>query len=328
MTRLLGFFAIGVLGAACGSTEAAPPLGSGRTSSPSTDPPSNICDRIAPPNRPLTSRVSPARTAALRQQLRDAILATDTLRAENLANQLGNDAAPVLTTLAAHPDVRIRELVLEVAAEVDTPNACSAAVQLFQDPELRGMAYHVATYCAGPEHLEPLLDALDAIPPDSEAAWEQSLIKAIAQVGGATQQPLLRRRFEQTREEPTRHALFLALAHLGEPQARTEFINLLSAEGANTRHGAMRMLLNDVADCELIAYLGPALDDERVIEVRAPSDNEVIRFRVRDVAVHTMHSMGLPFETPIQEGGFDDPGPEALEEAKRMVAAIRRQPRR
>jgi len=237
-----------------------------------------------------------------------------------IAAQLGSAAQPVLRELAGHPDAEVRLRVLELVGQFPHASLCSVVVSAFDDPERdnRVLAFHVLQYCATPDHLSDLVVAMDR---ELEPGMRASLVRTLGRVGGPAQRRLLRRHLEGARDDNVRHALFLALTRLGEAEARVEFTQLLAADSAHMRHGTMVDLIGYVEDCELAAHLGPALRDTRTIEITGP-ESTGYTFRVCDVAVFTMASLGIRFSFELPEGGFTTLDDTSVQEAVRIVDSM------
>jgi hypothetical protein len=235
----------------------------------------------------------------LRQQLADALARGSTLQAETLGKQLGENATPVLDAYYTQGPVQARKNTLDLAAQIRSVGACRIILRALRDPdaEIRESAKFLVTLCSHKELLPEFLAAMAAA--DSPSFQAQLALK-IGAAGTAREVPTLRQYLGKAEDPELIRNLRLALARLGDDDARTELAARLANDDLQTRYQALQDCIY-VSDRKLIAQFGRALNDLRdVVVVTIPEEQPQIVARVADVAVMVMATLGVKFPVPAE----------------------------
>jgi hypothetical protein len=164
-------------------------------------------------------------------QLRDLIAGVlrEDYEVQSLAEEIGQPAVPELTRLARHPDEGVRELALYCLDAIGGCDAAMVFTESFLDEEaavssaaLRALRRHVCPGLAG-----DVLAMFDRV--DSRFARE-SIPLILASTGLAELLAPLRQMLGRESDPAARTSLVVALARLGDENARHEFAALLRQE--------------------------------------------------------------------------------------------------
>jgi hypothetical protein len=263
--------------------------------------------------------LSMANTDELKTRFRALLLAGRGFEAETLAQELGKEAAPVLLTLSQSDSAAVRKAVLEVAGQVRDAGSCRVIVQSLddRDAEIQELAGFLLRVCA---HRELLPELLEAIKKHATPRLRGALALQIGMVGGATEIPRLRAYKGRTTDPQLVSELNLALARLGDAEARSALIARLQSLDVMVRYHALQDCLY-VQDRTLAAHFGPALNDFRdVVQLTIPEESPTVYARVCDVAVMVLANLGFTLTYPAED--LVRHSNAELDEARRIVMAL------
>lgn len=228
-------------------------------------------------------------------QLRHFILADHGLEAETLARELGPAAGPVLLDLSTHASADVRMSVLESAAVAQGPDICRTILRLMEDPdpEINDLAQSLVSRCAEPELVPEMLVIIKrSTNPPSQAA----LALKIGELGTRKEIPELRDLYLDAENPSVKHNLSIAMARLGDPDAKTDAIERLAAPHAHERIEALNDL-EYIGDKAAVIHFLPLLRDHRAVIALSPMSmygaTDGACARVCDVAVRTMLRLGV-----------------------------------
>jgi hypothetical protein len=231
-----------------------------------------------------------------RELLRKLIVSGKTIEAEDLAKEIGELSTPVLLDLENSSDAGVRELVLALASMVHGESLCPLFIRRLSDaePSIREFAALQIPRC----HYRSLApDLVQA--GDKHAEFRSPIALALGQAGTGAHMPILRKWRDDGKSAQLTHDVGLALAKLGDPDARGELVKRLNLGAADTRAEALRDCVY-VGDRSLVAAFGPALlDHTDVTALSIPEHRPMLFARVADIAVLTMIQLGATLSFPL-----------------------------
>jgi HEAT repeat protein len=231
-----------------------------------------------------------------RELLRKLIVSGKTIEAEDLAKEIGELSTPVLLELENSPDAGVRELVLALASMVQGESLCPLFIRRLSDaePSIREFAALQIPRC----HYHSL--APDLVRAGNEhTEFRSPIALALGQAGTVAHMPILKKWRDEGKSAQLTHNIGLALAKLGDPDARGELVKRLSLGAADDRAQALRDCVY-LGDRSLIAAFGPALLDRTdVTALSIPEHRPMLFARVADIAVLTMTQLGTQLSFPL-----------------------------
>jgi len=254
-------------------------------------------------------------------QLKLLLMAGNKDAAGVLLRSLGAQAGDTLLEASGGQRAPARTLALELAAENPSPGSCRTILARLSDSNasVRSLAGNLIGQCRDRQNAPDLTHALEQ---EKEPATRRALVGQLGVAGGPDQIPLLRR---LTRQPSVAGAAWLALAQLGDAQARRQLIERLQDPDAQARTGALRDSIA-VRDAQLAAWFGPALADWRdAVPITGPHEGPTVYARVCDFAVLAMAQLGYRFSFPVEF--LERLSLEQIEEARAMVDAMPREMR-
>jgi len=225
-----------------------------------------------------------------------------------LARDAGVGAAPGLRPLAAHADADVRRIALYCLRETGGPEARAAFLAGLLDGERPVRAAAVAGL---DRHFEPSL--APALIETYDAASDPFVKERIALLlgrlpPGQVDLAALAKRRDEERDLRAEEGWLVALARLGDAEARRDFVARLHASRRDARARYLRHCAAIHAPW-LVRPLDPVLDDESpMVEVGMDGNPNVPEFlRACDLAVNLVASIAgstFSFEigVPIQYG--------------------------
>lgn len=268
--------------------------------------------------RPRESKTMPESPEAPRPaKLREAIVAANYLEAERLAKELGEESTPVLLEFEKSPTIKVRKMIVGLASMAGGAGACRLILRMLADREsqVRELAAAFVPQCNAPAILPQLNEALGVT---HEPLARGRLARAVGEAGTSASIPLLRRARKDADTAELVRDIDAALARLGDEEALDRLVAKLQEGDSNTHVEAL-------ADCvyigraELARNFGPALKDRTDVTVLSiPKDPPMKYARVADIAVFTMHQLGIVMPFPVEL--LDRLSDSQLDEAYRLVA--------
>lgn len=227
-------------------------------------------------------------------RLRDLILQGKGFEAETLGRELGVKSDPVLESLFGDSSAKVRRSVLEVASQAKTPGSSRVILKGLDDPdsEIRDLSKYLVGTCSQPEVLPDILRAMDE---HQDPALRSVLALQVGIIGSKTEIPKLHGYQKTTTDSELLQNLDLALARLGDPDARNVLIDRIHQTELMVRFRALQDCLY-VQDPSLINHFQPALTDYRdAILITIPEAPQQVRARICDVAVMVMANLRCSF---------------------------------
>lgn len=177
------------------------------------------------------------------------------------ARSAGAGAAQRLAELAASDDAELRELALYCLNELGGPIAEGVFVRALGDPreDVRDRAVQFLQTHHAAVDVQTLLAQLDG---NSDAFARERLALVVGRIGDPRSIPTLERMLERSEPPEVQHAMYLALARLGQSESRARVLERLEAPDVATRLSAIEDF-EYLGDRNETHRLLPLLDDTR-----------------------------------------------------------------
>ena len=247
-------------------------------------------------------------------ELARAVQASDA-GATSMARRIGAGAVPRLRALLDAPAFEVRELAVDCLAATMVEAAVPALVLALADPHVQvAMAAASGLESLGrPMHVPVLIDALDR---PKHPLVRRALALVVGRVAGPGKIDALRARLDAESSPLAREGLVMALARLGDADARTRFVD---REGEDLEYW-----LEDadyLAGPWLLPTLGRLLDDQTPILWVNGAAGQAYTLRACDLAlVRIARITGHRFE--FQGAGARSFSPGELDEARRFIVGV------
>ncbi len=226
-------------------------------------------------------------------ELEREILAGDR-RAILRAQKLGDAATPTLLALVGHADPDVREIALYSLGEVGGEGSAEAlaAATLDPMPVVRGVALRGLLARPDPAALPAVLSAYDRSP-EADVRFHLARVVGLMPDGSVSLATLRARRAHELYALP-REGLLVALARLGDPDAREEVLRVLAALPERPARKRWLDHVEYVGQPWVLSGLRPFLDDETpALRIGADGIPDVPEYlRVCDLAVNLVATIG------------------------------------
>jgi len=253
------------------------------------------------------------------EELRKLVLLKD-WEAMNLAEQIGEVAAPMLKELMGNADGEIRDLTLGCLVLTNDKQVTKTLAQALSDPDqdvrMRAMLALESRY----DHtiLPELLSNLEN--PDGDIRI--GVAKLLGNLRDNSAVEPLQKRIDKETDDQDRRQMRLALAKLGDENLKAEFAGQLDGPDSRTRYQGIRDL-EYIDDKKLARRLLPALQDRG--EAYDVGDPDKPRYaRVCDAAINLIAKWNeKPFSFPTDDLKiYSDV---EIKEAKRLLNSLESQ---
>ena len=253
------------------------------------------------------------------QELTEMVL-NKRAKASSLAREIGVGANPELIALAGNDDPDVRRIALNCLRETGGTDAAECMTNALSDNNsqvraaaLKGLYKHPDTAV-----FSKAIAAFDK----SEAAYtRQQIALIIGLMGHPEAREALKTRLEKIDDDEVVEGMVTALARLGDPDARIEFVRRLQASEGKIR-GRYLDHCEYIHQPWLVKGLEPVLDDETpMVRIGTDGDhphNEYLR--ACDLAVDlTVSIAGAKFE--FECGGDKNYTPEERAEVRKFIGS-------
>jgi len=253
------------------------------------------------------------------EKLRKLVLLKD-WEAMNLAEQIGEMAAPMLKELMGNADGEIRDLTLGCLVLTNDKQVTKILAQALSDPDQDVRMRAILALESRYDHtiLPELLLNLDNIDTDIRIG----VAKLIGNLRDSSAIQPLHQRVTGETDEAAKRQMKLALAKLGDENLKTEFANQLDVSDSKTRYEGIRDL-GYIDDKKLARRLLPALQDRgEAYDVGEPDKPHYAR--VCDAAINLVAKwIEKPFSFPTDDLKiYSDV---EIKEAKRFLNSLENQ---
>jgi HEAT repeat protein len=256
---------------------------------------------------------------AKRVELREQILSDNLFEAETLAPEMAGDAHRVLQELAGNNDAHVRSNVLELAGTLGGADCGRLILRGLDDPnwDVKEVAASLIDVCA---HRELLPEIVKAMEDHDEPSIRGDLALQVGMIGTEEQIPILQRYRREASDDELNHKLSLALARLGDTDAKGQVVAGLHSSDTSVRFSALQDCLY-IQDKDLVRHFGPALEDyQEVVVLTIPEETPTVTARICDVAVSTMANLGYPLSYSAEDLWVRTLA--ELEEARKIVQGL------